>query len=150
MRANSEQITSVAFYPGYYVHVREGAPVLCFLIKQITYNLTRPFWKASNVHLQLAGQQCCLAIWFSSVLWGMTVNISPGGDSWEVRNKKGPRPFGLASQSQCIPFKPSKPLPPSGSSVTVFFKSPVRDSTASQGNFENQNQRLRVLWKCIR
>lgn len=108
-----------------------------FLVNQIADNLTSHVWKASKSlsHLQLAGQQCRLSLWFSSVLWGRSVNISLGGDSWEVRNKKGQRPFGLASPFQCIPYKPSESLPPSGSSDAVLFKSPVRDSTASQGNF---------------
>lgn len=141
MRQNSEQITSTAFCPDFCMHVRKEVPVLYFLIKQRAYNLTRPFWEASKSlsHLQLAGQQCRLSIWFNSVLWGRrSVNVSLRGDPWEVRNKKGQRPFDLASQSQCILNKPSEPLSPSGSPDSVLCKSPVRDSTASQGSFWEQ------------
>lgn len=137
MRLNSQQITSTAFCPDFCMHVRKEVPALYFLIKQIAYNLTRAFWEVSKSlsHLQLAGQHCCLSIWFSSVLWGRSVNVSLRGDPWEVRNKKGQRPFDLASQSQCILIKPPKPLSPSGSPDSVLCKSPVRDSTASQGSF---------------
>lgn len=152
MRSNSEQITSTAFCPDFCMHVRKEVPVFYFLIKQIAYNLTRPFWEAfkSLSHLQLAGQQCRLSILFSTVLWGRSVNVSLRGDPWAVRNKKGQRPFDLVSQSQCIPFKPLNP------SLQVALLSLCSVSPQweipqpPKGVFENWNQRLRVLWKRVR
>lgn len=99
MRQNSEQITSTAFCPDFCMYVRKEVPVLYFVIKQTAYNLTRPFWEASKSlnHLQ-QDNSVALSIWFSSVLWGRrSVNVSLRGEPWEVRNKKGQRPFDLAS-----------------------------------------------------
>lgn len=57
-----------------------------------------------------------------------TIEEVPG----KFRNKNGQRPFGPAWCSQCVLFKALSPR--DSSNNTVFFKSPVRDSTASQGS----------------